>query len=108
MSNALDANATDIDVSVNIKEDKTVITVKDNGSGMNEKAADQVRKVLHQQRRDEIENYYGILAGNSMTTAGLNLVGILVDDAIVESRPGKGTSITVIRLNKQKRVDKTI
>jgi len=100
MSNSLDADATDVDVSVKIEKDKTVITVKDNGSGMNPEAADQVRKVLHQERRDEIENYYGILAGNSMTASGLNLVGMLVDDATVESRLGEGTSITVIRLNK--------
>lgn len=100
VANALDADATDIDVNVKITKEKTVITVKDNGSGMNEKSAERVRRVLHQQRRDEIENYYGILAGNSMTAAGLNLVGMLVDDAIVESRPNEGSTITVIRFNK--------
>lgn len=100
MSNALEAGATDVDVSVKREKDKTVITVRDNGSGMDEKKAEKVRKTLHQIRRDEIENYYGILAGNSMTASGLNLVGMLVDDALVDSHPGEGTVITVIRNHK--------
>lgn len=99
-SNALSAGATDVQVSVKMEADKTIITVKDNGCGMDEKKAEKVRKVLHQIRRDEIEDYYGALAGNSMMASGLNLVGMLVDDATVESRPGEGTTITVIRLNK--------
>ena len=97
--NALDAGATEIQASVKIEADKTVITVKDNGSGMNEKEIKNALKVLHQIRRDEIEDYYGILAGNSLMASGLNLVGMLVDDAVVESG-SEGTVITVIRLHK--------
>ncbi len=97
MSNALNADATEVKVNVKREEDKTEITVTDNGRGMEESILSQVNDLLNQPRRDELEDYYGGLAGNSQTASGLMIVGMLVDVAQVESEPNKGTSVTVIR-----------
>lgn len=97
ISNSLDAKAMDIQVSINRNSDKIVITVKDNGHGMNKDTLNAVHELLNQPHRYELEDYYGGLAGNSMTASGLNIVGILVDEATVESDSNKGTTITVVR-----------
>ena len=97
VANSLNAKAGDINVTIKAGNDKTTITVRDDGMGMDERTLEDVRKLLNQPRRDELEEYYGGLAGNSKTALGLNIVGMLVDQTEVESIEGQGTTITVIR-----------
>lgn len=96
ISNSLNAEAEDVNVSVNRRAGKTIIVVKDDGKGMDEETVQRVYELLNQPRRDELEDYYGGLAGNSMTASGLNIVGMLIDEAKVESEINKGTKVTVI------------
>jgi sensor histidine kinase YesM len=95
--NSLDAGATDISVSINRNSEKFEITVKDNGSGMDEKTLKEVKRILNQPLKEVYEEYYSALAGNTYTDSGLNIVGFQVDKAEVESSPNKGTTIKVSR-----------
>lgn len=100
ISNSLDAKALEIKVSITRNSDKTEITVQDNGKGMNEKKLQEVRELLNQAHRYELEDYYGELVGNSITASGLNIVGFLVDESKIESNLEEGTTVTVIRYSK--------
>ena len=99
IGNALSAGATEISASVTCKESYCEIRVKDNGRGMDPKTMEAAKKLLEQSRRHELEEYYGDLAGVSGSASGLSIVGMLVDSAEIETKPGKGTTITV-RLKK--------
>lgn len=101
MSNSLNAEAAEIKVEVERESGKTIITVSDNGTGMDPKTVHQVMELLNQPRRDELEDYYGGLAGNSLTASGLSIVGMLVDEAKVESRLNKGTTVKVSRFTRK-------
>ncbi|WFA08593.1 ATP-binding protein [Tissierella sp. Yu-01] len=96
ISNSLKADSSDISASINRDEEKFVITVKDNGKGMNEKTLKEVRRILNQPLKEVYEEYYSGLAGNCYSDSGLNIIGFQVDKAEVESSP-EGTKITVIR-----------
>lgn len=98
LTNSLSAGSTDVNISVIKDSEKTTIKVVDNGKGMDGETLNYVRWMLNQPHRYDLEDYYGGLAGLSSTRSGsgLNLIGLTVDDAIVESSP-KGTSIIVIR-----------
>ena len=97
MSNSLNAEASEIKVDVDRGAEKTTISVQDNGKGMDANTVQQVMELLNQPRRDELEDYYGGLAGNSQTASGLNIVGMIVDEAKVESSLNKGTTVKVSR-----------
>lgn len=101
MSNSLNAEASEIKVAVQRESDKTVVAVSDNGTGMDSKTVHQVMELLNQPRRDELEDYYGGLAGNSQTASGLSIVGMLVDEAKVESKLKKGTTVKVSRFTRK-------
>ncbi len=94
-NNALKAGATTIEVKVEFSEAKVVIKVKDNGEGMDQQKLEEAKKKLKRPRREELEDYYGSLAGQSFQGTGLSLVGMMTDDAQVKTSPGEGTEITV-------------
>lgn len=94
--NSLNAKSTDVSVNISKDPEKFVVTVKDNGKGMDNETLKQVRRILNQPHRDEYEEYYSGLAGNVSTDSGLNLVGFQIDKAEIESS-SNGTTITVIR-----------
>lgn len=73
------------------------VEVVDNGPGFDEREKVRIREALNQPRRTEIEEYYGHLAGEWMAGMGLNLVGMMVDRAEIDSKPGQGTRIAVVR-----------
>ncbi|MDP3386218.1 MAG: ATP-binding protein [Eubacteriales bacterium] len=101
VSNSLNAKASDVVVHIKREtEDNTVISVKDNGEGMDKETAEQVHHLLNQPNLIEYEDYYGNLTGNPMSSSGLNIVGMLVDEATVDSKEGGGTTITVFRRKK--------
>ncbi|WP_353892714.1 ATP-binding protein [Proteinivorax hydrogeniformans] len=97
VSNSLNAEAEEINVTINNKRDYTKITVSDDGKGMNEKILDEVNGILNQPRRDELEEYYGDLAGNTGSASGLNIVSMLVDKGQAASKREVGTKISVLR-----------
>ncbi len=94
-NNAIKAGATSIEASVDFDGDQVVIKVKDNGKGMDEGKLKEAEKKLQRPRREELEDYYGSLAGQSFQGTGLSLVGMMTDKAEVISSPGRGTEITV-------------
>ncbi len=101
VSNSLNAKASDVVVHIKREtEDNTVISVKDDGEGMDKKTAEKVHHLLNQPNMTEYEDNYGNLAGSPMSSSGLHIVGMLVDEAAVDSAEGKGTTITVYRRKK--------
>jgi anti-sigma regulatory factor (Ser/Thr protein kinase) len=100
VSNALNAEASDVKVDIKKEDNTTIITVKDDGKGMEPKTADKVHKILNQPNLEDLEYQYGDLAGNTMGASGLTVVGYLVDEATVESKIGEGTVIRVYRRRK--------
>lgn len=97
LANALESGAKKIDISVEQLTDALRIAVSDDGKGMSDKQREKVYITLNQERRGEFDHYYGELAGESMVGRGLNIVGMMVDSAEVESAPGQGTKVTVYR-----------
>lgn len=97
MNNAIKAGATEIDVSVKVLPEEIRIVVKDNGRGMTPEKLNEVTKALNQSRRDELEDYYGSLAGESMVGTGLSLVGMMIDEAEVISERGSGAEFRLVR-----------
>jgi len=95
LNNALKAEATNVDISVNFDGNQVKICVEDNGSGIEKEKLEEVKKKLFQPRREELEDYYGSLAGQSYVGTGLSLVGMMTDKVEIETVPGKGTKITV-------------
>jgi len=94
-NNAIKAGATNIEASVNFDGNQVVIRVKDNGEGMDEEQLKEVEKMLSRPRREELEDYYGSLAGQSFQGTGLALVGMMTDKAEIVTEPDKGTEITL-------------
>ncbi|MCR3922369.1 MAG: ATP-binding protein [Firmicutes bacterium] len=97
MNNALKADATDVNISIRKLTDEVEIRVVDNGKGMTHEQNLVVKRKLEQPRRDELEDYYGALAGESMIGTGLGLVGMITDRAEVHTALGEGTTIAVYR-----------
>lgn len=80
VKNALDADATDINVNIKNTAEFLEITVKDNGSGMDEEALEKAKKRLNQEHMSIYDEYYSGLAGSQQAGSGLNLVGFQVDE----------------------------
>lgn len=94
--NSLEAQSTDIDINVKRDGDEMVIRISDNGNGMDQETLSKVRRILKQPYRKDLDEYYGHLAGMEISQGGLNLVGMQVDFAEVESSH-QGTTIIVKR-----------
>jgi len=95
LSNSFKAGATNVESKIKIEKDKCVVWVKDNGRGLSGETLEEVQNKLSQPRRFEIEEYYGQLAGRTAKSSGLNIVGMMIDDYILETEEGKGTEITI-------------
>lgn len=97
VSNSLNAGARAVSVGINNQPEYFEIIIEDDGSGMNPRLTKEVENLLRQPRREELEEYYGDLAGVSGFGSGLTIVGLLVDEAEVQSTLGRGTKIRVRR-----------
>ena len=53
LSNALEADATDIKVNIEKKQDGTIIRVSDNGKGMDQETLEKSRRTLKQPYRKD-------------------------------------------------------
>ena len=102
IKNALEADATDINLNIKRSADLFEITIQDDGKGMDEATLKDVQKKLKQTRREIYDEYYSGLAGFNQSDSGLNVVGFQVDEAEIETSP-EGTKIRVKRLNNTKK-----
>ena len=96
VKNSLDADASDINVKIKRTDDFFVVTIQDDGKGMDAETLETVRKKLNQPIRPIYDEYYSGLTGNNHSESGLNLVGFQVDEVEVDSNP-QGTTIRVKR-----------
>lgn len=76
-------NCRDFNVDVKIQEGKELICLKAYIDDVNEKNLNDIKKLLNFPRTHELEEYYWNLPGNDLSTNELNLVGMMIDDAIV-------------------------
>lgn len=97
LSNALDSQATNIDINITRDSEEIRIKISDNGKGMDADTLEKAKKKLNQPYRKDFEEYYGQLAGRQISQGGLNLIGMQVNEAEIKSEKGKGTTITVKR-----------
>lgn len=103
MDNALKARANSVQVEVESQGKEVMIRVTDDGEGLFGEELEKARGKLAQPRRYELDQYYGSLAGKSALGSGLSIIGMMTDRAEIQSRPGKGTVITVyMKLNDSK------
>lgn len=91
--NAMRSGASKINVAIEDLEHTLRITVEDNGIGMKPNKVSQLLASLNSGRRDELEMF----AGADYTRTGLMMVGIMTDEAEIESTPGEGTKIVIYR-----------
>lgn len=105
LANSLEAESTDVNISISRDKEEVTIKVEDNGKGMDEETLTHVEKILNQPYRKDMEEYYGSLAGIGHTRerkfGGLNLVGLQVDYSEVKSSE-EGTSILLKRKHEHK------
>jgi len=97
IANAINAGARNIKSTVEDTGEEIIITVNDDGKGMNDKKLGEVRTTLNMPRHIELEEYYGELTGQSLRYPGLIMVSIMTDRAEITTELGKGTTITVFR-----------
>lgn len=100
LANSLEADSTEINIDITRNKEETIIKINDNGKGMDEKILKEVKRILNQPYRKDMEEYYGSLAGSGHSRegnfGGLNLVGFQIDYADVESSE-EGTTFIVKR-----------
>lgn len=100
LANALEADSTNINIDVTRDKEAVVIKITDNGKGMDAETLKDVKRILNQPYRKDIEEYYGSLAGGGHARegnfGGLNLVGFQIDYADVKSSE-EGTTFVVKR-----------
>lgn len=102
VKNALEADSTDINVSIKRSADLFEITIQDDGNGMDEGTLKDAIDKLNQPHQAVYDEYYSGLAGFNDSDSGLNVVGFQVDEAEIETSP-EGTKIRVKRLNNTKK-----
>ncbi len=95
LNNSFQAGATVVESRIIDDGDAFTIIVKDNGRGMSEQVREMAEEMLGQDRRRELEEYYGHLAGKTAKSSGLTIVGMMVDEYTLETEKGVGTEITV-------------
>ena len=96
VSNSFQAGATLLESKIEDQGDRVSIYVKDNGHGMSKEILEKARKLLSYPRRHELEEYYGNLAGKSVKSSGLSIIGMMTDDFEIQSEKGLGTEVCVI------------
>lgn len=101
VKNALEADATAIDMNIKRSDALFEITIQDDGKGMDEKTLKEVQEKLNQPHQEIYDEYYSGLIGFNQSDSGLNVVGFQVDKAEIETSP-EGTKIRIKRLNNSK------
>lgn len=103
LTNSIRANANDIDINVSLSEDEITIIATDDGDGMDEKQLQKARESLNQPYRKDLEEQFGQLAGMDVSSGGgLNIIGMQIKSAEVDSTKGEGTKI-VLKKERNKR-----
>lgn len=99
VKNSLEAESSDVNVTIKNLPEYTEIVVQDNGTGMDKDTVKSVHNILNQSRKRVYDEYYSGLAGINRSESGLKNVGYQIDEAEIESTP-EGTKIRVQRENK--------
>lgn len=97
LNNSLNADSTNIDINLSLTDEDVTIKISDNGKGMNKDQLAYANKVLNQSFKKELEEQFGELAGTDTSAGGLNIIGLQVHEATVESVEGEGTKITLTK-----------
>jgi len=100
--NSLNAGANTVSVQILNQPEYFEVQVDDNGSGMEPEQVRDAEALLQQSRREELEDYYGDLAGVTGFGSGLTIVGMMVDEADISSEVGRGTKVRVRRWHKKR------
>lgn len=95
ITNSFNAGATDLQSRITEEDDKYTVYLKDNGKGMTAEQLEKANQLLDQPRRDELEEYYGELAGRTAKSSGLSIIGMMINDFELKSIPGEGTEISL-------------
>lgn len=97
ISNSINSGAKNIESFIKDDGNQIIISVNDDGSGMDKDQLDKASGILNKPRHIEMEEYYGELTGENMRHSGLYMVSILTDHGEIISEPGQGTKVTVYR-----------
>lgn len=84
-------------ITITIEElpDRVQMTVEDNGLKMSEADCREAQRFLNAPRHNEMQDYYGGLAGeDSLYPHNLRIVGMLVDGGCLENCQG-GTRLSI-------------
>lgn len=88
VSFSLNREATKVDSSIENKEDLYKLTIQASNLKCNNDCINNLKQLLNAPRQKDVEEYYWELTGESDTGAELELVGMMVDKAIVEFDKG--------------------
>jgi hypothetical protein len=84
----LKKDTNEVDFKIKKEPDQTVIEIIDYRTHFEDAYIEQLRETLNIQRQWEIEEYYWQLTGETDYDEELCLVGVMIDEAIVEKRDG--------------------
>ncbi|MEW9097197.1 MAG: hypothetical protein AB2417_19130 [Clostridiaceae bacterium] len=76
-------NCKKFNVNVELLDDKCILHLKGYVDNIDIERIDDIKKSLNVPRAHELEEYYWNLPGNDLSNTELNLVGRMIDEAIV-------------------------
>jgi hypothetical protein len=88
-----------INISIEDAPDRYIIVIQSENINCNPEMANKLNRLLNVQRQREIEEYYWQLGGNDVEGDEINLIGMMVDEAIIENNC-PSIKITLIRKKK--------
>lgn len=91
--------AKDLHIDVSNQENQTTIYLKADIRTINNKTLENAENLLKSPRCHELEEYYWNLPGDDDTDTELTLVGMMIDDSILNFVDGNFLEITLFRSN---------
>lgn len=84
-------SSTKTDITVENKEDRSVIIAKSDDVKCTQEQIEEIRNLLKTNRQREVEGHYWQLAGEDELNKEFNLVGLMTDESSVEFENGSLT-----------------
>lgn len=97
MTFSFSVGATDINVNVKDEDKHYIIYLKTNYLHSCRDKVSELCKLLECSKREEMEEYYWYLAGESDVDTELSLVGMMIDDCKIRFTEGDHLEITLYR-----------